>query len=176
MKNKLFYFQLGGFIFTCILGTLLHFLYELTGGNIIAALFSGVNESTWEHMKLMFYPMAVFSIIQYKFIGSEFPEYWSTKLTGLFLGLGLIPIFYYTYTGILGVNADWFNISIFFICTAIAYFVEYKMFMHKKGINIRTATALLIMAAISLIFTISTFSPPEIPLFQDPLTRLYGVN
>ena len=176
MKNKLFYLQIAGFIFTCIFGTLLHFLYDLTEGNIIAAIFSGVNESTWEHMKLMFYPMATFSIIQYKFIGSEFPNYWSTKLIGLFLSLVLIPIFFYTYTGIFGINADWFNIAIFFICAAIAYFVEYKLFTKEKGIKISTKTALVLLAGISLLFTANTFSPPEIPLFQDPITMLYGIN
>ncbi len=176
MKKKLFYLQIIGFIFTCALGTLLHFLYDWTNGNVIAALFSGVNESTWEHMKLMFYPIAVFSIIQYKFTGSDYPKYWSVKLTGLLLSLVLIPIFYYTYTGIFGVNADWFNISIFFICAAIAYFTEYKLFQKEKGFNLNTKTALLILASISLLFTANTFSPPEIPLFQDPVTKLYGIN
>ncbi len=176
MKKRLFFWQVAGFIFTCILGTLLHFLYDWTGGNVITALVSGVNESTWEHMKLMFYPMAVFSIIQYKFIGSNYLKFWSIKLTGLVLSLILIPIFYYTYTGIFGVNADWFNITIFFLCAAIAYFAEYKLFQIEKGFDINTKTALIILVAISLLFTANTFSPPEIPLFQDPITKLYGIN
>ncbi|MBR4286483.1 MAG: hypothetical protein IKT55_02125 [Clostridia bacterium] len=176
MKKNLFVWQITGFVFTCILGTLLHFLYDWTNGNILAALVSGVNESTWEHIKLMFYPTAIFSIIQYKFIGSDYPNFWSTKLTGLFLSLVLIPVFYYTYTGILGVNADWFNISIFFICAAIGYFTEYRLFQSKKGFDVNTKTAFIILAAISLLFTANTFSPPEIPLFQDPITKLYGIN
>lgn len=176
MKNKLFYLQIAGFIFTCIFGTLLHFLYDLTEGNIIAAIFSGVNESTWEHMKLMFYPMAIFSIIQLKFMGSDYSNYWSTKLTGIILSLILIPVFYYTYTGIFGVNADWFNIAIFFISAALAYFAEYQLFKSGKGFDINTKTAIIFLAAISLLFTANTFSPPEIPLFQDPITKMYGIN
>lgn len=176
MKKNLLFFQIMGFIFTCVLGTLLHFLYDWTGGNVIVALVSGVNESTWEHMKLMFYPMAIFSIIQYKFIGSDYLKFWSTKLTGLILSLILIPIFYYTYTGIFGVNADWFNIAIFFISAALAYFAEYQLFKSEKGFDINTKSAIIILAAISLLFTANTFSPPEIPLFQDPITKMYGIN
>ncbi len=124
----------------------------------------------------MFYPMAIFSIIEYKFIGSQVPYYWSTKLTGLAISLILIPVIYYTYTGVFGVNADWFNIAIFFICAATAYFIEYTLFQKEKGININTKTAMFILVAISLIFTANTFSPPEIPLFRDPVTKLYGIN
>ena len=176
MKKKLLYFQIAGFIFTCIFGTLLHFLYDWTNENVIAAIFSATNESTWEHMKLMFYPTAIFSIIQYNFLGTQVPYYWSTKLTGLSLSLIMIPILYYTYTGIFGINADWFNISIFFISAAIAFWIEYKLFRNEKGYNLGTNIALLTLAAISLVFTANTFSPPEIPLFQDPVTKLYGIG
>lgn len=176
MKKRLFIWKIAGFIFTCTIGSLLHFLYDWTGDNVVIALISAVNESTWEHMKLMFYSTTVFSIIEYKFIGSDLPHYWSTKLIGLVLSLALIPVFYYTYTGIFGVNADWFNIAIFFISAALAYFAEYQLFKSEKGVDINTKTAIIILAAISLLFTANTFSPPKIPLFQDPITKMYGIN
>jgi len=56
--------SLWGFAVTSLAGTLLHFLYDFSGKSKIAALFSGVNESTWEHMKLMFFPMLLFMIVQ----------------------------------------------------------------------------------------------------------------
>ena len=176
MKNKLILWQVSGFIFTCIMGTLLHFVYDWTDKNVIAALFSGVNESTWEHIKLMFYPTAIFSIIQFKFMGDDLPYYWSTKIAGILLSLVLIPIFYYTYTGIFGVNADWFNITIFFICAAVGYFTEYLLFKKDIGFKLNTKTAFTILASISLLFTANTFSSPEIPLFRDPITGLYGIH
>ena len=45
--------QISGFIFTGVFGVLLHFLYGWTGENVLVALFSAVNESVWEHMKLV---------------------------------------------------------------------------------------------------------------------------
>lgn len=176
MKNKIFYFQIAGFVFTCSSGILLHFLYDWTDENVIAAVFSAINESTWEHMKLMFYPSAIFSIIQYKFIGTQIPFYWSVKLTGLSLSLILIPVLYYTYTGVLGINTAPINIFLFFLSAATAFGVEYRLFIKERGCNINTKIALLILAAISLIFTSNTFSPPQIPLFQDPVTKLWGIG
>jgi len=52
MKSKLFKFELLGFVFCCILGTLSHFFYDWSGQNIIVGMFCPVNESVWEHLKL----------------------------------------------------------------------------------------------------------------------------
>lgn len=60
MQQTAVFWELAGFLFTGALGVLLHFLYEWSGGNTLAAAFSAVNESTWEHMKLLFFPMFVF--------------------------------------------------------------------------------------------------------------------
>ena len=64
MSKKIKILEICGFIFTTSLGTLLHFMYEWSGKNSLVALFSNVNESTWEHLKLLFYPAFIFAIIQ----------------------------------------------------------------------------------------------------------------
>lgn len=60
MGKRLFYWELAGALFTAALGTLLHFVYDWSGGWGAAAAFSAVNESTWEHMKLLFSPCSCF--------------------------------------------------------------------------------------------------------------------
>ena len=50
MQKRLLRWELIGFAFTGAVGTLLHFVYEWTGGNPLIAAFCAVNESTWEHM------------------------------------------------------------------------------------------------------------------------------
>lgn len=94
MKRNLSLWQLAGFAFTSIGGTLLHFLYDLTGQSVVAAPFSAVNESTWEHMKLLFFPMFVFALVQSRFFG-ERPDFWCVKLAGSAAGLALIPVLFY---------------------------------------------------------------------------------
>lgn len=75
MKKSLKFWQIGGFVFTAIAGVLLHFLYDWTNQSIIVASFSAVNESIWEHMKLLFFPMFVFALIEYKFIGKNYENF-----------------------------------------------------------------------------------------------------
>ena len=168
------HWQIAGFIFTSALGTFLHFLFELTGGSVIAALFSAVNESIWEHMKLLFYPMVLFAWIEYRAWGKEDPRFWCIKLRGILLGLALIPLIYYAYTGILGVNADWFNVTIFFIAAAAAYWIETKLFEQEDGCAWSSFISVAILLGIAGIFTWLTFYPPRIPFFRDPVTGTYG--
>lgn len=165
---------MGGFIFTAITGTLLHFLFDWTGENAVIALFSAVNESIWEHLKLLFYPMVTVAVIQYFFWGKNFDSFWCIKLLGILIGLVLIPVVYYTYTGILGVKADWFNITIFFIAAAVVFWTETKLFQGEYACRIGSALAIIIICLLAVVFTILTFIPPHIPFFQDPITGTYG--
>lgn len=174
MKYSISLWQVAGFIFTSVLGTFLHFLFDLTGGAIAAALFSAVNESIWEHMKLLYYPMVLFAVIEYRVWGREEPRFWCIKLAGTAFGLLLIPTIYYLYTGILGVNADWFNVTIFFIAAAAAFWLETKLFERQGVCMLRSGGARVILLGIVAVFIFLTFYPPRIPFFQDPVTGTYG--
>lgn len=173
MKKSISIWQLVGFGVTSVLGTLLHFLYDWTGGNVFAALISGVNESTWEHMKLLFFPMFIFAIIQSRFF-KEYENFWCVKLIGILVGLIMIPVLFYTYNGVIGKSPDWINISIFFISAAVAYFIEARLF--KKGIGCKYPTlAFSLICIIGILFFIFTFATPGIDLFKDPVTGNYGI-
>lgn len=175
MKVSLKLWQTSGFLFTAIFGCLLHFLYNRTNRSIIAAPFSAVNESTWEHMKLLYFPMLVFTIAQYQIIGRSYDSFMSVKLIGTLTGLLLIPIIYYTYTGAFGSNADWFNIAIFFIAAGAAYYAEYLLLSKKAEFGVSSAASLAALCVIGALFVIFTFIQPEIPLFKDAVTGKYGM-
>ena len=174
MRKSLTFYQFLGFIVTSILGTLLHFLYEWTDIKFIA-LFSGVNESVWEHMKILFFPLLAYAVFESRYFYNDYRNFWCVKLIGILSGLLSIPTMYYTYTGALGVSADWFNITIYFLAAAITYKTETKMLKSKKMFCISQIAALIILVLITMLFMLFTFFPPKIPLFQDPVTKLYGL-
>ena len=173
MKRSLPVWQMWGFLFTAAAGTLLHFLYDWTKA-IPVALISAVNESIWEHMKLLYMPMLLFALVQRRHFREE--GFWQSKLLGFLLGLTLIPVIYYTYTGSLGVSADWFNIAIFFIAAAAAFRLETWLLQRGQGIPIPGGLALGLILLLGALFVIFTFVPWKLPLFQDPVTGLYGLQ
>ena len=172
-NKKIRNYQIFSIIFTFILGTLLHFIYELSGGNQFVAIFSAVNESVWEHLKLLFFPMLLTIILGYFYIGKSIPNFICSKTIGILISLLFEIVFFYTYTGILGKNISLIDIGSFFIATILGEFISYILIVNRfKCHNIPYITILII---IGISFVVFTFFPPEIGLFKDPLTESYGI-
>ena len=173
MNRRTVLWQAAGFAFATFAGTLLHFLYEWTGESILVTPFSGINESTWEHMKLLYWPLFFFALIQYPFFRNQ-KNYWCVKLAETVLGLTLIPVLFYTYNGALGHSPDWINIAIFYISAALVFLLEWWLFPKAlPQCHPRLAFAgLCLMGALFIIFT---YCPPDLPLFRDPLTGIAGI-
>lgn len=174
MKRSIGLWQLMGFAVTSLGGTLLHFLYDWLGESVWIAPFSGVNESTWEHMKLLFWPMFIYAIVQ-SFFFRERQDFWCVKLKGISLGLALIPIIFYTYNGIIGKSPDWLNIAIFFVAAAVAYVYETKQFQTGNTVCKNPKRAIALLCLIAVLFILFTFRTPEIEIFKDPITGGRGI-
>lgn len=174
MKRSIPHWQIVGFLFTSVLGTFLHFLFDLTHGNILAGLFSAVNESIWEHTKLLFYPIVLFAILEYFVWGKHRNNFWCIKLIGTLTGLILIPTLYYTYTGISGISSHWVNIAIFFFAAGFVFYLETKLFQLDFPCPVSTIAAIACLFSIAVLYTVFTFYPLHFPFFKDPLTGNYG--
>ena len=174
MKHSIGLSQLLGFAVTSLGGTLLHFLYEWLGEARWIAPFSGVNESTWEHMKLLFWPMLIYAAVQSLFFRDR-ADFWCVKLRGTLLGLILIPVLFYTLDGVLGRSPDWLNIAIFFISAAIAYLYETRRFKSGTAACKSPSRAVTLLSLIAALFVMFTFAAPELGIFRDPLTGSYGI-
>ena len=174
MKRSIGIWQWIGFGVTAAGGTLLHFLYDWLGGAAWIAPFSGINESTWEHMKLLFWPTFIFAIVQ-SFFFRDRENFWCVKLRGILYGLALVPIIFYTYNGVVGKSPDWLNISIFFISAAAMYIYETRLFNKDKTRCRYPRLAFFLLCLIGFLFVIFTFRTPEIGIFLDPITGTYGI-
>ncbi len=163
-----------GFLFTVAGGTLLQFMYEWSGKADVVAPFSNVNESTWEHMKLLFYPTFLFAIIQIFFFGNR-KDYWYIKLKGTILGLALIPGIFYLFNGIIGPSNDVINIMIFVISVLAVYIYEARLFKEENQIYMVNRNAIIAFFVIAILFGVFTFVTPELGIFLDPTSNTYGI-
>ena len=176
MRRRLFFWGLGGFFFTGALGAALHFVYDWSGRNPAAAAFSAVNESTWEHMKLLFVPVFLLSVVQVCVLGRDCPHLlWSRALSTL-VGLALIPVLFYTYTGVLGFFVDWANIAVFYLADAGLFALDSWLLRRgRRGALWRQVAGLAVLWGLMFSFVFCTFRPPHIALWQDPVTGQYGI-
>lgn len=160
---------------TVLCGSLLHFLYGLTNESVLAAPFSAVNESTWEHMKLMYFPLFLFVLIQSRFF-REYKRFWCIKLIGIITGLVLIPVLFYTYNGLFGKSPDWLNMTIFFFSASIVFILETLLFKKDSWHCRFHWIPCAVICFIGVPFILFTFISPKIPLFHSLLTGLYRLQ
>ena len=162
-------YTLAGFFFTSVLGTLLHFVYEWSGENPLAALFAPVSESVWEHMKLLFFPMLAWSILESLVLRNKVPDLFWADAAGILTGLLLIPAVFYTYTGILGKSLMWADILLFYLSVAGGFFVRCRLAGKRSRPGISRWLLLAALLAFAAAFFAFTRNPPELGIFQPPL-------
>ena len=172
--KKIRNYQIFSIIFTFILGTLLHFTYKLSGENQIVAIFSSINESVWEHLKLLYFPILLTIIIGYFYIGKDIPNFICVKTLGIIVAMAFIVIFFYTYTGILGKSIPAIDIASFFIATILGEFTAYVLIVNKFKCN-NNVVAIIVLIIIFICSIVFTFYTPNIGIFKDPVTGQYGI-
>ncbi len=156
-----------GIIFVIIAGSLAHFLYAWSDNSTIVGLFTPINESIWEHMKLLFFPMLLYSLILIYTFNKKYPCILSAFCFGILLGTLLIPLLYYTYTSILGKNIFILDLSIFIVSILISFWFSYKFSLSCK-LKPYTPLLLGLVGILLLCFLIFTYHPPDLKLFHDP--------
>ena len=164
MKNIKVWFIVG-FIFTSVLGTLSHFFYDWSGQNPLIGLISPVNESTWEHMKLIFFPMLFFSLFISARMKEAAPSLSGALVLGNLLGTLSIPVLFYTYTGILGQNYMIADLAVFFAAVLAAWSTVWKLRDSAKVFRCRIFLYGLAVL-LCLLFFVFTFRVPGLPLFR----------
>ena len=167
---RLIPFEICAAVFTAVCGTLLHFVYGWTGENKAAALISPVNESTWEHLKLLFFPALLSAVAGCLIVDA--PGYMAAKFLGTATGLCSIVIIFYTYSGTLGRNFLLLDILTFYISVGIAS----ELAVRWCSAALPDAWGWAGFAALAALFLLCTQRPPHIALFRCPVSGGYGTG
>ena len=198
MGRRWRFWPLTGFLTAAVLGTLAHFAYRWSGGallagvffywvlkkedclvqvnlaRLLAGVFCAVNESVWEHMKLLFFPVFLFTAAQ--FCVGERDGLLAARAVSVTAGLALIPTLYYTYTGVWGDHVLWADAAIFYLSAAVTFWMDDLLHRQRRLWKMGCQVAGLVwLWVLAFLFVWWTFSPPHIALFRDPLTGLYGI-
>ncbi|MBR3994596.1 MAG: hypothetical protein IKI97_04860 [Clostridia bacterium] len=158
---------IAGILFVSVLGTFFHFVYEWSDNNFFVGLFAPINESVWEHTKLIFFPILIYAVFLNKNLKNQYPCITSALGAASLLGVLLIIILYYTYSGITGFNVAFADISIFYISVIASFYAAYKLTLSCGADKFSIILQILNIVMIFL-FIAFTLSPPNIPLFINP--------
>lgn len=158
---------IGGIVFVLAIGTLSHFLYEWTGQNYVAGLFTPVNESIWEHMKLVFFPMLLYSLFMIPGLKGKFPCLPSAYCFGMLLGTLLVPVLFYAYYFVIGRDVFFLDLTTFAASVILGYTAVYKLTLNCRA----KAFSWLLYALVAMgivCFMIFSYNPPPLAIFTPP--------
>ena len=166
-------FTIVSILIISILGTLSHFMYDVSKHNKVVGLFSAVNESTWEHIKIALTPIFFWSLIDGALYGSN-PNYFLAKLVSLLVVIVLMPILFYGYKTLLNREIVFINIINFYIviiCSQLAF----SYLVHMEAIDFIYSY----MSCIGLFivfggYMVLTLMPIKSFIFKDPISHKYG--
>jgi len=162
--------------FVIIIGSFLHFLFEISGYFYPIGAISAVNESVWEHLKLGFWPIIFLAPVEYKFIKERGKNFIFAKTIAAYIIPLSIVIIFYTYTAILGTNLLIMDILTFIIAAIIGHVLSYQIMIYQEKPRIMTYISLILIIFLAILFVLFTYFPPKLPIFQDSLTGQYGIT
>jgi multisubunit Na+/H+ antiporter MnhF subunit len=175
MKKSILRWELFGILFIFILGFPWHYVFRWLGGWRPAALVFPVNESTWEHAKLCFWPGLIWALIEYPFIGRRIAGFWAAKAAGLFTMTVLMALLFYGYVAVLGRSVLWANLLVFGIATAAGQLVSYRILTGPALSPAVRRLGTLGLVVMLIAFLLLSYIPPRNFLFLDPNRHLYGI-
>ena len=167
---------IGGAVAAFGLAALLHFLYDWSGGLRFAAIFSAVNESVWEHVKILLWPYLLWSFAVYYILKPDVRRLVVARTAGAYTVALLTICVFYIYTGVLGRSVTWFDILSAGLWLLAGEIVSLRVLNARwsTGEYYLIALAALVLLVVTLLcFTVS---PPQLGLFRDPVTGLYGLE
>lgn len=176
MSNKKFIkLEIAGVFFIFVCASLLHFVYGWTNKSLVGVLFGSVNESVWEHLKIFALPYVVWSVIELAFSIPYFKQFIVVKTFGLYILCALITVFFYVYTSIIGKPILWLDILSAFLWLCVVHFFTYKVTTGSIDLRWLFPFALGLLFLFAMMYFCFTAAPPQIPLFKDPITGMYGI-
>lgn len=166
-KNDLL--TLWPFLLTAILGIWNHFFYAFSGYSAIVALFCPVNESVWEHLKLLFFPFLFVSVLEYPHHRKSLLRFFYCRYIGVVCGILVIVTFFYTYTGITGHDFLIIDILLFFTSTVAAFLSANYFYLKIRSAHTADRTLILTLwITTAFFFFLFTCFPPDLPIFYSP--------
>ena len=159
-----------------LFSALSHFIYDWFP-NIFTSIFFPVNESIWEHTKMIFTTMMFWGIIEYFIISNHGKKNFSTALvistiiTIIFLVATFTPIYY-----VMNEQENMVvTLIIYFISIVVGQIISYFILKQQREFNLLNIISIVSIPIIFTVYGILTYYPIKSGLFYDFQNNKYGL-
>lgn len=154
-----------------LVGSLLHFVFELAGFAPWAAVIGSVNESTWEHLKMFFWPGIVVGLLKHAYLRHRVRNLWPATAVMLWVTPLTIALAFYAYLGVVipieGRGTLFGTIVTAFVGVYLGGWLAYVVHTAAPMAPRATRVALASIALLTVMMLAFTWVPPRTFLFED---------
>jgi hypothetical protein len=175
MNRSVLRWELVGIAVISIAGSVLHFVFEWSGGWEPVGVIAAVNESVWEHFKIAFWPALLYAIFEYPFLKRYTNNFFIAKAVGIYVMPVAIAVIFYSYTAIWGEEILIVDILIFIVAVALGQLASYRILKMKAWPRWTGKVGLVLVILLAVAFGVFTFYPPHLPIFRDAVSGGYGI-
>lgn len=158
-----------------VVGTLLHYVYHWSNENRMVGYLSPVNESVWEHLKLIVFPLMLAVAIEIIYLSRtnrSVNNPWTALFLSIAAGMVFIVVTFYTYTGAFTKESKVVvDIGTFIVAAILSSFILHYLFRLAKFDKQTEMIALAGLVATLLMVFYFTYHPPAVPLFEESLAN-----
>ncbi|MBO5120137.1 MAG: hypothetical protein J6C28_00440 [Bacilli bacterium] len=164
-----------GIVLAFLLCFPLHFVYDKFP-SFITSIFAPINESIWEHMKILFGSIIISGVIQKIIVLKKKLDFNNICFSNFIGAISSIPIFLIVFLPIYIIIGENFPVTIFimFITIVLAEIIAYKI-MNKDNLGFENITIILVII-VYVIFTILSYYPIKSGIFIDPISKTCGIS
>jgi hypothetical protein len=174
-KRQIRKWELIGIAVIAGVGAVFHFAFEWSGELRPVAVFAAVNESVWEHLKLIYWPALLYAALEYRRVRNLSDNFITAKTAGIYVMPAAIIALFYAYTAITGSDNLIADIAIFVVSIALGQLTSYRILILPHLSRRLYISAIIGLVILGIIFALFTFYTPRFPIFRDPVSGAYGI-
>lgn len=166
-----------GVIVIFLLTILYHFLYDWLP-NPVFSVFFPVNESIWEHMKLLYSGIFTWGVIEYFILrkkGISYRNFFSTLFLEMVTSIMIYLIMYLPLYNVFGENMV-ISIGLLIVVIILEEIFSYYLFSYSKENRILNRISILFIVLGFVVFLCFTYDPPRNYIFYDIVSNKYGID
>jgi len=169
------YLVILGIPIICMLGTIQHFLYRASNNNFLVGLLCPINESVWEHLKMIYFPILIYWLATFFALRNkediDLIIYLKALTYTIIIAMLLMLFLYYTYKGIIGKNILIVDVIIYIVAICISQMLG----IHFINIINRDKWSYVVFILVVFLFCFILFQlkTPNLPFFHNTFFHLY---
>lgn len=166
-----------GVVVIFALTVLYHFLYEWFPNPVFSVLFP-VNESIWEHMKLLYSGILTWGIVEYFILkrkNIKFTNYFSSLFLTMITSIIVYLILYLPLYSLFKENM-FISIGLLIIVIILMEIFNYYLIIRKEENRFLDKVSIILIILGYVVFLSLTYDPPRNYIFYDTTENKYGID